>query len=465
MSQEKFDPSLLKILVVGLEAMGQSALRHLFVDSQWVEASYDLEKLMDNTITPEPVVIACGPPPEGVQLIEVAQMLRMQYQNAQIYYITNIRTGFDRKIFQKNGFTEAFLLPLDQTTLVDTVKEELSKASKGAIRAYKEVRIIDLEANAKLNFDTYVYLPANRKHIHYTSPGDDLTPEQVKRLQKSSQGSMHVTADQIQEFYKYTATALSKIENNSGMSETERRHKMQGAIRNLMAGIFNDSAQEATLEKGKSVVSDCQEIVKSYVVQKDAKNNWFEKLMSATGSTTGNYNHAGNVATFAALFSMATGLGKPEDLALAGLLHDMGLADIPFEVQQKPESERTADEQKAYQKHVEKTLDLIKFRKMILPEIVVKAISQHHERFSGTGYPKGTPGARICVEASVLAMADQFDYLTMTQEGKVRMKPLDAIHKIMDECAKDTSKAQFDVEFVKKFLTVFAEEPAPAAVK
>ena len=44
------------------------------------------------------------------------------------------------------------------------------------------------------------------------------------------------------------------------------------------------------------------------------------------------YTHVGNVATLGTLFSMPTGVGRPEDLAVAGLLYDIGLGRGPVGV-------------------------------------------------------------------------------------------------------------------------------------
>ena len=39
-------------------------------------------------------------------------------------------------------------------------------------------------------------------------------------------------------------------------------------------------------------------------------------------------------------------------------------------------------------------------------------IEQHHERFDGTGYPKGLAGAEISEGAALLALADSWDVMT-----------------------------------------------------
>ncbi|MBC7384838.1 MAG: HD domain-containing protein [Cryobacterium sp.] len=452
------DLSQFRVLITGLDAVCRPLIDHLLAKEQILEVSYDLEKLMELEVSPPPVMLIFGPPPEGVSLNETAQVARMQYQTQPIYFLTSIRTNFNRKDIQKNGFTDAFLIPIDLDTVKQTVKDELSKATKGAIRSYRQVQLVDIRPNETLAFDTYMYMPVNKKHIKMSVSGDDLDQSQYEKMTKSQMNSVHVTSDQIQNFYEFTAQKLVGLQKGDGLSETERKERMTGAIRNLMSSVFNDSSSDATIDAGRSIVTDCQEIVKTFIVSADEKNKWYEKMLAATGAESGSYNHAGNVATFGTLFSLAVGLGKADDIALAGLIHDMGLADVPADIQTKEESQRTKEEEEQYRKHVDHTLSIIKFRKMILPDSVTKAIAQHHERWSGTGYPRGLAGSRITIEAQILALANIFDHLTMTKEGKARMSPAKAFKLIYEENLNHSSTASFDLELLKKFLVVFPEE-------
>ncbi|RYZ71046.1 MAG: hypothetical protein EOP09_05225 [Proteobacteria bacterium] len=93
MDEQKITADQLKVLVLGLDPLAKSAVESLFTQKQILELPYDLEKFMETQLDPPPAMIFIGPAPEGVNLIEVAQISRMQYQASSIYYVTQIRTA------------------------------------------------------------------------------------------------------------------------------------------------------------------------------------------------------------------------------------------------------------------------------------------------------------------------------------------------------------------------------------
>ena len=429
---ETKDP--ITVLAIDLDPIATEIATQIFGASRLLERAYDLEKLLEENFDPPPILILCGRPPEGLSLNEVAQALRMQHQSIAILYLTTVREGHDRKIFQKNGFTDAFLLPVERDFLTNFLRETFSHATQGKIKSYRSVKLIDIAPGVALDFDTYLYMPANKKHIRYSAAGDPLDIERVEKLAKHQMSSIHITSDQIKSFYQYTAKQLKNLGTNGAISETERRERMQGAIRDLMSGMFSESTQDSTIEKGRSIMGDCQEIVKSYITTGGAsgekKNTWYEKLMNAQNAGASTHSHAANVATFSALFSLGLGIGDPESMAIAGLLHDIGLVDVRATIQTRPRSQWLPDEKAEYERHPELTINLIKARKMIVPELVTKMIAQHHERFDGSGYPRQLQSSRILPEAQVLSLADEFDDLCNPTDGRTPLKPLEAVQEL-----------------------------------
>ena len=448
----------LSLLLLGVESVWRDALRGELDPKSVLERPLDLEKIMEELIVPAPGLILVGPPPPEVNLNELAQVLRAQFQLQPILFFTSVRVGYDPKAIRKNGFNETFLFPSDLSAATQFIQQSLIEAGSEGKKIYRPVSLIDILPGQSMDFDTYVYMPVNRKHIRLSVAGDSLDEGRVEKLAKGNVSSVSVSLDQMSKFYEFSGRQLRTLQEGKGMSETERKARMTTAVRSLLTQVFSQAKDGATVDEGRSIVGDCQEIVKNFIVGPDAKNNWFAKIVGILGGESGVYNHAGNVATFAALFSLVSEVGKPEDLGLAGLLHDMGLADLPSEVQLKSEEEMTPEETALYQSHVGLTLKLIQERKIILNSNVLKAIEQHHERWSGTGYPKGLAGARISKEAQILSLASLFDEITIGRDGRPRMSPAAAFTQILAEDASNPSNARFDPDLIAKFMRAFPTE-------
>ena len=80
-------------------------------------------------------------------------------------------------------------------------------------------------------------------------------------------------------------------------------------------------------------------------------------------------------------------------------------------------------------------------------------IAQHHERYDGTGYPKGLQGEAIHLGARILAVADSYDAMSSERPYHHSMNK----EKIIDEIRKQAG-LQFDPRVVEIFLTLLAQE-------
>lgn len=439
------------ILSVGLEPDIEKVISDILKNTTVSTMSADVDSLL-KPVESAPCIILAGPPKEGLTAPELAQALRMQYPDLPIFLVCTAREGFERKTFIKNGFTDAFLMPMDAANLRTVLSETLAKITNGAIRVYRPVKVIDVDSETKLDFDTSIFMPLNQKYIKMSNAGDPLDNERVEKLKKSKFNSVYVPAEQMKKFYDYSAKRLRSLGAGNPMGATERKEKLSDAVRDLISTLFSE--QSASFETGQAMMKDCQEIVKSYILQ-GAETDWYSRIQQVLGERADTYSHAGNVSTLAALFSMGLGIGKPEDLALAGLLHDIGIAELPAELQLVEPENMTPEQFEEYKKHPALSIKLIQARKIVVPEIVIKAIQQHQELYNGTGYPSGLFGDRICKEAQILALADKFDYLTRLREGKAHLTPSEAVEVLRQEQVNDPSKIKYNPELIKKLLTLF----------
>jgi PAS domain S-box-containing protein/putative nucleotidyltransferase with HDIG domain len=100
---------------------------------------------------------------------------------------------------------------------------------------------------------------------------------------------------------------------------------------------------------------------------------------------------------------------RREGLQHASICHDIGKIQIPSEILSKP-SKLTDAEFALVKAHPEVGFEIL--NKIDFPWPIAEIVRQHHERFDGSGYPKGLVGEQILLEARILAVADTVEAMT-----------------------------------------------------
>lgn len=118
--------------------------------------------------------------------------------------------------------------------------------------------------------------------------------------------------------------------------------------------------------------------------------------------------HQRNVSTLAMEIAVSLGLSEEDvdHVGTASLIHDTGKIAIPAEILSKPDR-LSVQEFELVKLHATYGYEVI--RKSKLPNPVLLAVWQHHERLNGSGYPNGLKGDEICFGAKILAVADTAD--------------------------------------------------------
>lgn len=130
-------------------------------------------------------------------------------------------------------------------------------------------------------------------------------------------------------------------------------------------------------------------------------------------------------------------------LKLVGLLHDIGKIRIEGRILNKP-GMLTDNEYEEIKKHSEIGYRILSYLGMRdLADIVLS----HHERWDGTGYPRGLKGESIPVSARIIALADGYDAMTSRRPYKIAMSEDEAITEI-----RNNFGLQFDPEIARVFI-------------
>ncbi len=151
-------------------------------------------------------------------------------------------------------------------------------------------------------------------------------------------------------------------------------------------------------------------------------------------------------------FSEALENGKMEILIKVAPLHDIGKMGVSDAILQKA-GHLTGDERKSMQAHAlmgESILSAAQFEGMVdgdLISVAIKVAGGHHERWDGSGYPRGLAGNEISVEARIMAVADVYDALVSTRPYKIQWTHQEAVAEIVSK-----KNIHFDALVVDAFL-------------
>jgi putative nucleotidyltransferase with HDIG domain len=127
--------------------------------------------------------------------------------------------------------------------------------------------------------------------------------------------------------------------------------------------------------------------------------------------------------------------GLRRDLAVGGLLHDVGKLGVPLEILQKP-GPLTDEEFAEIRKHPESGRRLLD-ELGGFPETVRRLVTDHHERLDGTGYPAGLQSCDLPIETRVLAACDVYDALVSDRVYSAAWPSERALMLLHDEAGFD----------------------------
>jgi HD-GYP domain-containing protein (c-di-GMP phosphodiesterase class II) len=146
------------------------------------------------------------------------------------------------------------------------------------------------------------------------------------------------------------------------------------------------------------------------------------------------------------------------DLAIGAVLHDIGKVTTPPAILSKPGG-LTREEFQVMQQHAELGWSLL-FEQPGIPPTSAAMARQHHERWTGGGYPDGVRGEQIFRYARICTVADCFDAMTADRVYRPGI-PADLTLELM----RTEMQGHFQPDLLFSFLQCVAPYPVGSMVE
>lgn len=172
------------------------------------------------------------------------------------------------------------------------------------------------------------------------------------------------------------------------------------------------------------------------------------------------YGHCVRSSVWAITFGRHLGLRKErlENLAMGVLLSEVGYTRLPTEILTRKEG-LSPEEIELMKTHVDLGMEILKDIQGV-NEDVLCTVRTHHERFDGSGFPKGLRGSHIPLLGKIAGIVDFYDTVTTPRRHEETLSPAAAmarLHAMRDE--------EFQTELVVEFIQAIGIYPTGTLVE
>jgi len=204
------------------------------------------------------------------------------------------------------------------------------------------------------------------------------------------------------------------------------------------------------IDRAKTLEHEVAQRTAELVSAREEALRVLSKVAEARDDATG--EHTSRVGELSAQISKSLEKSQEfiQSIRLAAPLHDLGKISLPDKILLKP-GKLDEDELVAMRKHTQVGAEMLSGVESPMMKLALEIAVSHHEKWDGTGYPRGLKGEEIPLAARIVAVADVYDALTHERPYKAAWSHEDAVTEIVSQSGK-----HFDPEIVDRFVLLFA---------
>ncbi|WP_413557188.1 HD-GYP domain-containing protein [Bdellovibrio sp. HCB209] len=386
---------------------------------------------------------------------EWVQTTKMNYPDCHLI-VLHSSAPLDFNVVKKNGADEVMHINFDREFISDMVLQLAPIELEGEnipITALMPVDLRDMEPNITLNFDVYVHLPANHRSVILRHNGDVIEERHVEKF-KTLRQQMYVKKTQMKQFFEFARTIMSMRNLPFPISMTEKFHRSKKNIYEFMQQFLNAASGDYSM--GKAILDKCKTIIGELELNKTLnQTELYDEVCRYTGNTRSYYHDCLCVSAYAAYFAQLLDWPeeKRESAAIAGLLHNIGLSQANFAATEVDIAKLSAEQAHDYKYYPERSVNMVKAKKVPINQDIQDGIMQHRENQRGTGFPKGLPAEDITAFGKLLYIAYSFHEATALRDGIAASAPQVAMNAMKEDAV--SGGALYDLVMISTIAKKF----------
>jgi putative nucleotidyltransferase with HDIG domain len=277
----------------------------------------------------------------------------------------------------------------------------------------------------------------NNHYTLYLRQGDMVSQDKLSRLSQRSDDVFFVPEGQRPEYKSF----IHKEMKSDDLSSLSKAKILRESSMSLVEELFENKDIGKTLEESKQVIS-------SFLDFMENEPEGMSHLIGLSGHDFYTYNHSLDVSIYALGLGQILGFSQDElrELGQGGIFHDIGKRQVPVEIICKVGGLNDV-EWAQMQKHPQYGLKILNDHQV--SDAVKACAFEHHENWSGNGYPQQLVADEIHPMARIIAISDCYDALTTKRSYNKPMPPTEAVNFI-----KEKLVAKYDPEVLNALYSV-----------
>lgn len=302
---------------------------------------------------------------------------------------------------------------------------------------YFRIRLSTMRPEKVTSFDVYIYIDG--KFILYLRAGDKIADGKIKLLHGRDTGdSFFVNIEDKQKYRDWVKEDM----NSALLNPFEKAQILRESSVAILEDLFENPDVHQAIEDAKPLINDFLNLMES-------EPESMAYLISLSGHDFYTYNHSLDVSIYALGLGMALTFDRKtmEELGIGSLFHDIGKRNVSLDILCKKGG---LDENEWAQMKMHPQYGLVILNEN--PNIsdgIKAACFEHHESWSGNGYPQQISGQEIHPFARIVAITDTYDAMTTQRSYNIPMKPKDAVEMITEKLV-----GRYDPEMLKALRSV-----------